>query len=189
MKEGEEFRFQGDLRTKDSFVGELIADFRWASLPIMANLVGGVHMETGVTNGQPLFAGVPLPKVPLSNLIYVPFAPKDGVTLVLPPGWEARTNEKGKVYYIDHNTEKTTWTHPNDPHGIAHLQSAAKTIQLSWRKHQNRRKGNPLDRGVPMVQFHLILLMSACGAKENTTTSSKFHSSAISQTKCWKKRF
>lgn len=30
----------------------------------------------------------------------------------LPPGWEARRTDDGKVYYIDHNTRSTTWTHP-----------------------------------------------------------------------------
>ena len=30
----------------------------------------------------------------------------------LPPGWEERKNEKGLVYYVDHNTRKTFWTRP-----------------------------------------------------------------------------
>ena len=31
----------------------------------------------------------------------------------LPPGWEARLDPRtGSVFYIDHNTRTTTWTHP-----------------------------------------------------------------------------
>lgn len=31
----------------------------------------------------------------------------------LPPGWERRLAPNGQYYYIDHNTQRTTWTHPN----------------------------------------------------------------------------
>jgi hypothetical protein len=30
----------------------------------------------------------------------------------LPPGWEARANPSGVIYYVDHNTRTTTLTHP-----------------------------------------------------------------------------
>lgn len=30
----------------------------------------------------------------------------------LPPGWEERTDAKGRVFYVDHNTRTTTWTRP-----------------------------------------------------------------------------
>lgn len=36
-----------------------------------------------------------------------------GYTAPLPPGWEKRSDAvTGKVYYVDHNTRTTTWTHP-----------------------------------------------------------------------------
>lgn len=31
----------------------------------------------------------------------------------LPLGWERRIAPNGEYYYIDHNTQRTTWTHPN----------------------------------------------------------------------------
>nr|XP_056721637.1 E3 ubiquitin-protein ligase NEDD4 [Euleptes europaea] len=30
----------------------------------------------------------------------------------LPPGWEVRTDDKGRPYYIDHNSQTTTWQKP-----------------------------------------------------------------------------
>lgn len=32
----------------------------------------------------------------------------------LPGGWERRMAPNGLFYYIDHNTQRTTWTHPNE---------------------------------------------------------------------------
>ena len=32
----------------------------------------------------------------------------------LPNGWEIGHAEDGKLYFIDHNTEKTTWIDPRD---------------------------------------------------------------------------
>ncbi|KAJ6663940.1 hypothetical protein lerEdw1_008894 [Lerista edwardsae] len=30
----------------------------------------------------------------------------------LPPGWERRVDDRGRVYYVDHNTRTTTWQRP-----------------------------------------------------------------------------
>ena len=30
----------------------------------------------------------------------------------LPSGWESRTTDKGQVFFINHSTQKTTWSHP-----------------------------------------------------------------------------
>jgi len=30
----------------------------------------------------------------------------------LPPGWEARTDEKGQTYYVDHQNQTTHWERP-----------------------------------------------------------------------------
>jgi uncharacterized protein YbdZ (MbtH family) len=30
----------------------------------------------------------------------------------LPEGWEQRVDQNGRIYYIDHNTRRTTWTRP-----------------------------------------------------------------------------
>ncbi|XP_055664781.1 E3 ubiquitin-protein ligase NEDD4 isoform X1 [Falco peregrinus] len=42
----------------------------------------------------------------------------------LPPGWEERQDEKGRSYYIDHNSRTTTWIKPV-------VQTAVETGQLS----------------------------------------------------------
>ncbi|XP_074901437.1 E3 ubiquitin-protein ligase NEDD4 isoform X2 [Buteo buteo] len=42
----------------------------------------------------------------------------------LPPGWEERQDEKGRSYYIDHNSRTTTWIKPV-------VQTAMETSQLS----------------------------------------------------------
>ncbi|CAN0402036.1 unnamed protein product, partial [Laminaria digitata] len=31
----------------------------------------------------------------------------------LPYGWEVRYAADGRPYYVDHNTQKTHWEHPN----------------------------------------------------------------------------
>jgi hypothetical protein len=32
--------------------------------------------------------------------------------LPLPTGWEERKDEHGRTYFIDHNTQSTTWVRP-----------------------------------------------------------------------------
>jgi hypothetical protein len=34
---------------------------------------------------------------------------------MLPPGWECRFSKLGNPYYIDHNTQSTTWVRPVYP--------------------------------------------------------------------------
>lgn len=31
---------------------------------------------------------------------------------ILPPGWEMRTDDQGRLYYVDHNTKTTSWIPP-----------------------------------------------------------------------------
>ena len=39
--------------------------------------------------------------------------PAAGSSSDLPSGWERRLAPNGQYYYIDHNTQRTSWTHPN----------------------------------------------------------------------------
>jgi hypothetical protein len=39
-------------------------------------------------------------------------AAQDPSAIPLPPGWEMGKDPQGKIFYIDHNTRTTTWTHP-----------------------------------------------------------------------------
>ncbi|KAM9183842.1 E3 ubiquitin-protein ligase NEDD4 isoform 1-T1 [Dugong dugon] len=41
----------------------------------------------------------------------------------LPPGWEEKQDERGRSYYVDHNSRTTTWTKPT-------VQAAVETSQL-----------------------------------------------------------
>jgi hypothetical protein len=34
-------------------------------------------------------------------------------SVVLPPGWEQRSDPEGKVYYVDHHTKTTHWNYPS----------------------------------------------------------------------------
>ena len=38
-----------------------------------------------------------------------------GITQLLPPGWQQNTTPQGRPYLIDHNTRTTIWNHPHDP--------------------------------------------------------------------------
>ncbi|XP_044294735.1 E3 ubiquitin-protein ligase NEDD4 isoform X2 [Varanus komodoensis] len=42
----------------------------------------------------------------------------------LPPGWEVKKDEKGRLYYIDHNSQTTTWKKPFVPSGVDAAQQA-----------------------------------------------------------------
>nr|2DMV_A Chain A, Itchy homolog E3 ubiquitin protein ligase [Homo sapiens] len=33
----------------------------------------------------------------------------------LPPGWEQRVDQHGRVYYVDHVEKRTTWDRPSGP--------------------------------------------------------------------------
>lgn len=33
--------------------------------------------------------------------------------VTLPPGWEQRTTQDGKTYYVDHKTRTTQWEYPS----------------------------------------------------------------------------
>ncbi|XP_052570072.1 E3 ubiquitin-protein ligase NEDD4 isoform X3 [Peromyscus californicus insignis] len=48
----------------------------------------------------------------------------------LPPGWEEKQDEKGRAYYVDHNTKTTTWAKPtmqDDPTSKVPAELKAKT--------------------------------------------------------------
>ena len=37
---------------------------------------------------------------------------EDDGKLVLPKGWEARRDAKGRIFYVDHNNRRTQWERP-----------------------------------------------------------------------------
>jgi len=42
----------------------------------------------------------------------LPFAVSTAAACTLCVSWESRTDQHGRVYYIDHNTRTTTWERP-----------------------------------------------------------------------------
>ncbi|KAK9480683.1 hypothetical protein V1514DRAFT_151348 [Lipomyces japonicus] len=71
-----------------------------------------------------------------SNRVYSSFEDQHGR---LPPGWERRTDNLGRTYYVDHNTRSTTWTRPasnlNESEARQNLQT---TTEIERQRHQNR---------------------------------------------------
>ncbi len=46
---------------------------------------------------------------------FVPKLPRDQPSSpVLPSGWEQRTDAQGRAYFLDHNTQNSTWTDPRN---------------------------------------------------------------------------
>lgn len=58
----------------------------------------------------------------------------------LPSGWERRTDNLGRTYYVDHNTRTTTWTRPatNDTENSGQRIARQQTTDLERQRHQNR---------------------------------------------------
>lgn len=57
----------------------------------------------------------------------------------LPSGWERRTDNLGRTYYVDHNTRTTTWTRPtSDVSESDQLVARQNTTDLERLRHQNR---------------------------------------------------
>lgn len=65
----------------------------------------------------------------------------------LPTGWERRTDNLGRTYYVDHNTRTTTWTRPSSNQPEADRQAAhANTVtDLERQRHSSRTL--PEERG------------------------------------------
>lgn len=74
---------------------------------------------------------------PNSNRVYSSFEDQYGR---LPPGWERRTDNLGRTYYVDHNTRSTTWTRPSSTNFSESEQRAAmqSNTEIERQRHQNR---------------------------------------------------
>lgn len=66
----------------------------------------------------------------------------------LPPGWERRTDNLGRTYYVDHNTRTTTWTRPSSNFSESEQRVARQnTTDLERLRHQNRTLPEDPSRG------------------------------------------
>ncbi|KAJ1927635.1 hypothetical protein IWQ60_002738 [Tieghemiomyces parasiticus] len=80
----------------------------------------------------------------------------------LPSGWERRTDELGRAYYVDHNTRTTTWRLPE--HLVAHFPPGTNQIppgMMEQERQQHSSRTLPEDRATP----------SEDGAARNTLPS------------------
>lgn len=57
----------------------------------------------------------------------------------LPTGWERRTDNLGRTYYVDHNTRTTTWTRPSSSQPEAERTAQANTTTDIERQRLNAR--------------------------------------------------
>ena len=57
---------------------------------------------------------------------------------LLPPGWEMRQDQRGRTFYLDHNTRTTTWQRPNFE--VRLLQKGCESSNLSCCANQNKNK-------------------------------------------------
>ncbi|KAF2357747.1 WW domain [Trinorchestia longiramus] len=62
----------------------------------------------------------------------------------LPNGWEIGYAEDGKVYFIDHNSEKTTWIDPRDSYTKAHTfaDCVGEELPYGWEEVQHAQLGS-----------------------------------------------
>ncbi len=57
----------------------------------------------------------------------------------LPPGWERKTDQFGRTYYVDHNTRSTTWKRPALNQSEAErAQQRANLMEAERRQHEGR---------------------------------------------------
>ncbi|KAK9320086.1 hypothetical protein V1517DRAFT_330433 [Lipomyces orientalis] len=89
----------------------------------------------------------------------------------LPPGWERRTDNLGRTYYVDHNTRSTTWTRPSTNFNESEQRAALQhTTDLERQRHQartlpedNSRANSPSnnsDHPSPSSSVNAIQLMA-----------------------------
>uniref|UniRef100_A0A060T4D3 E3 ubiquitin-protein ligase n=1 Tax=Blastobotrys adeninivorans TaxID=409370 RepID=A0A060T4D3_BLAAD len=66
----------------------------------------------------------------------------------LPAGWERRTDNLGRTYYVDHNTRTTTWIRPSsDSTANDHRVARQNETNLERQRHQNRTLPEDPSRG------------------------------------------
>lgn len=66
----------------------------------------------------------------------------------LPAGWERRTDNLGRTYYVDHNTRTTTWIRPSsDSSANDHRVARQNETNLERQRHQNRTLPEDPSRG------------------------------------------
>lgn len=96
----------------------------------------------------------------------------------LPAGWERRVSPSGQPYYVDHNTQRTTWSHPNEitryvvnsPADLERVYQATVAelgpLPAGWEMRVSPEGGRPyfLDHGAKTSTWDDPRIPSAAGA-------------------------
>lgn len=67
----------------------------------------------------------------------------------LPTGWERRTDNLGRTYYVDHNTRTTTWTRPSSNQPEQERQAAHANTVTDLERQRHNARTLPEERGAP----------------------------------------
>ncbi|CAH8582810.1 unnamed protein product [Heterobilharzia americana] len=87
----------------------------------------------------------------------------------LPPGWERRTDNVGRVYYIDHNTRTTTWLCPNQTllNTVQNYQQLAASRNGVMHQQMNERYANAVwNNGGVFTDGNSRTNVSVCGVMD-----------------------
>lgn len=84
----------------------------------------------------------------------------------MPPGWEEKQDEKGRAYYVDHNTKTTTWAKPT-LQVLCTLSGSSSSFPGELRQHTSCRLQLGLgEESSSLVQWMpglgMIVLLRAC---------------------------
>lgn len=92
----------------------------------------------------------------------------------LPSGWERRTDNLGRTYYVDHNTRTTTWTRPASNASENSDQRVARehTTDLERQRHQNRMLPEDPTRANSPASSTLSVQSPATPATPSSPTTS-----------------
>ncbi|KAJ1964370.1 hypothetical protein H4R35_007150, partial [Dimargaris xerosporica] len=69
--------------------------------------------------------------------------------MTLPSGWEQRTDQLGRIYYVDHNSRTTTWRHPLAQVEFAPMAPHGRVANIEQERLQHSNRTLPEDRPAP----------------------------------------
>ena len=93
---------------------------------------------SSAANGRPSLSPS-VPQQPLTNGSNRDFSSFEDQFGRLPPGWERRSDNLGRTYYVDHNTRTTTWNRPCSDQSESERSTAQnETMNAERRAHSGR---------------------------------------------------
>ena len=112
-----------DLETEDSLEPCYISEYRTLLVPIYSSISDLVDMledwveqGTSAQNTTSTSTGNITSSITRNSFTYLSFSREGSmVEEPLPPGWDERRDNNGRVFYVDHNTRTTTFERPRQP--------------------------------------------------------------------------